>query len=66
MGGRYGPSIPTLLGRRGGRGADYWFQRWMLTRAADGLRLRDIPRAVPVTHPMFHAHARHIEKDRYK
>ena len=38
----------------------------ILSRAADGLRLRDIARAVPVTHAMFHAHARHIEKDRYK
>jgi hypothetical protein len=37
-----------------------------LTRRADGLRLRDIARAVPVTHAMFHAHARHIERDRYK
>jgi hypothetical protein len=37
-----------------------------LTRAADGKRLRDIPRAVPLTHPMFRAHALHINRDRYK
>jgi hypothetical protein len=59
-------AMATLLGRKGKSLAMQQFMDGYLTRRADGLRLRDIARAVPVTHAMFHAHARHIERDRYK
>jgi hypothetical protein len=59
-------AMATLLGRQGKNLAVRQFLDGYLTRRADGLRLRDIPRAVPLTHPMFRAHALHINRDRYK
>jgi hypothetical protein len=67
MGGFELREYPRPLLRRGNLNmAAFSAHSAKLTRAADGKRLRDIARAVPVTHAMFHAHARHIERDRYK